>query len=111
MSSSRSFKFMQTGLFTQTKAVQTPRALSKLSFRGNQADHQEAVAGEIEKMPRMHEDIASFEEPDRQILIRRGDGYAQHRIPASLAGQAIDGAFPQQRIEKTQIRAEPLPHL
>lgn len=50
----------QSGLCFVKEIVQTPRALLELSFAHNQADHQEAIAWEIEEMSGVHKQIAGF---------------------------------------------------
>ena len=72
--------------------MQAPHTLLEISLRRNQADHQETVAWEVEKMSWVHEYIAPFEQRHRKILIRTRRGDTQHRVPSSLAFQPIDRA-------------------
>ena len=69
-----------------------PHTLLEISLRRNQADHQETVAWEIEKMSRVHEYIALFEQCHSKILIRARRGDTQDRVPSALTMQAIDRA-------------------
>src|SRR5438445_7199655 len=57
----------QSVLCSVKEIAQTLRALLELSFVHNQADHQEAIAWEIEEMPRVHQPITGFSQRDREI--------------------------------------------
>ena len=83
----------RTRSLTRHRAIKVPHdggdAVMKHGFRHQQADHQERFARKIEKITRMDEHRALFEQIEHEIFLGAECRYLDDAVPAALGGKHV----------------------